>query len=205
MKAARTGGLVMALFFFFAAGGDVSGGASPAEDPLLAEWNEFSKQPECKALMAWLRRQALSRLTGARCDDRLTVSTPDYFGKLGMFITLQKKKKVRGCYGSFSHGIDTIEPLLRDYLAGALTRDLRHEPLDIAEFPDTDIILTVTSAPFAIDDPGSVDLRRYGIVVACGDDHAVFVPAEIRSLSSLEKITAGKSCQVSSFAAVTIR
>lgn len=206
MKAHRvTGFCFWAVFLLFAAAAAFSGHACPVEDPLLTQWNEFSKKPESKRLMAWLRLQAQSRLTGKRCDERLDVSPPAYFGTLGVFITLQKKNRVRGCFGSFSHSSTDIEMLLRDYLTGALTRDLRHDPLDIAEFADTDIILTVTSAPCAVEDPGSVDLRRCGIVIVCGGEHAVFVPAEIRSLSSIEKITAGKTCQISAFNAVTIR
>jgi AMMECR1 domain-containing protein len=177
----------------------------PADDPLLSKWSEFSKKPESKILMQWLRRQAQSRLIGTQCEGRLEVKAPDFFGKLGVFITLQKKKKVRGCFGSFSHGTADIELLLRDYLTGALTRDPRHDPLDIFEFTDTEIIMTVTSAPFAIDDPGSVDLRHCGIVLACSGEDEVFVPAEIRSLSYFEKIIRGKTCQYSAFEAVTIR
>jgi AMMECR1 domain-containing protein len=177
----------------------------PVDDPLLSQWSEFSKKPESKKLIRWLRRQAQSRLIGTRCEERLEIKAPAFFGRLGIFITLQKNKKVRGCFGSFSHSTADIEILLRDYLIGALTRDPRHDPLDISEFDDTEIIMTVTSAPFVIDDPGSIDLRRCGIVLACGADDAIFVPAEIRSLSYFEKITTGKTCQFSAFDAVTIR
>jgi AMMECR1 domain-containing protein len=182
-----------------------TGQSFTTEEPLLSQWNEFSKKPESKRLVQWMRRQAQSRLVGTRCEERLMVKAPAFFGKLGIFITLQKKKKVRGCFGSFSHGTADIELLLKDYLTGALTRDPRHAPLDISEFADTEIIITVTSAPFAIDDPRSVDLRHCGIVLACGGEDAVFVPAEIRSHSYIDRIITGKTCQFSAFDAVTIR
>jgi len=175
------------------------------EDPMLEQWAEFSKKPECKKLVSWLRCQARSRLTSMPCNEMLGVTTPPFFGRLGIFITLKKGTKVRGCYGAFSHGPAEIESLLSDYIIGALTRDPRYTPLDISEIDDTDIIMTITTAPSPVDDYTLIDMRRYGIVLVCGGNSSIFVPAEIGSASYIEKIMAGKSCQVSAFKAVTIR
>jgi len=179
--------------------------AFAVEDPMLEQWAEFSKKPECGKLASWLRCKARSRLAGTPCNETLGVRTPPFFGRLGMFITFKKGTKVRGCYGAFSHGTADIEALLSDYIAGALTRDPRYKPLDISEIEDADIIMTVTGTPSPVEDYASIDTRRYGIVLACGDHTAVFVPAELRSASYVEKAVAGKSCQVSAFKAVTIR
>lgn len=175
------------------------------EDPMLEQWAEFSKKPECGTLVSWLRCQARSRLAGVPCREILGVATPPFFGRLGIFITLKKGTRVRGCYGAFYHGTADIETLLPDYITGALTRDPRYEPLDISEIEDTDIIMTITTPPFPVDDYTSIDTRRYGIVLMCGEHTAVFVPAEIRSASYIEKAMAGKACQVSAFKGVTIR
>ena len=175
------------------------------DDPMLERWSEFSRKPECIKLIGWLRCQARSRLTGMPCEDTLNVTTPPFFGRLGIFITLKKGKKVRGCYGAFSHGSADIETLLSDYIAGALIRDPRYKPLDVSELADTDIIMTITTPPSSVHDYTSIDTHRYGIVLICGGDTSIFVPAEIRNASYIEKIMAGKSCQVSAFKAVTIR
>jgi AMMECR1 domain-containing protein len=175
------------------------------EDPMLEQWTEFSKKPDCSKLVSWLRCQARSRLTGMPCKKMLSVTTPPFFGRLGIFITLKKGSKVRGCYGAFSHVSADIETLLSDYIIGALTRDPRYTPLDISEFDDTDIIMTITTAPSPVDDYTSVDTHRYGIVLVCGENSSIFVPAEIRSASYIKKAIAGKTCQVSAFKAVTIR
>jgi AMMECR1 domain-containing protein len=175
------------------------------EDPMLEQWAEFSKKTGCGKLSSWLRCQARSRLAGVPCNERLGVSTPPFFGRLGVFITLKKGTRVRGCYGAFSHASADIEALLSDYITGALTRDPRYKPLDISEIEDTEIIMTITTAPSPVDDYASIDTKRYGVVLACGEHTIIFVPAEIRSVSYLEKAMAGKSCQVSAFKAVTIR
>jgi AMMECR1 domain-containing protein len=176
------------------------------EDPMLASWSEFARGRECKKMVQWLRCRATARLTGTACPERLSVATPRFFGSLGIFITLKKGAKVRGCYGAFSHVSSDMESLLSDYLTGALTRDPRYRPLDVSEISATDIIVTITSQPFSVPDAASVDLQQKGVVITCDEGQAsIFVPAEIKSVSYIEKLTAGKSCVISAFDAVTIR
>ncbi len=177
----------------------------PGDDPLLSEWRDFSGRPECKKLLQWLRCQARARLTGTRCGERLVAATPDYFGRLGMFVTLKKGSRVRGCFGAFSHGITDTGSLLNDYLAGALTRDPRYNPLDVAELADTRIIITVTSQPLPVNDIDSIDARNFGITVMCGNETTVYVPAEIKSTSYIGKKIRGSACQISMFRAVTLQ
>ncbi len=179
--------------------------SGPSEDPLLSEWRDFSGSPECLKLLDWLRCRARAQLTGTACNDRYYGSLPRYFGQLGMFVTLTKGKKVRGCYGAFSHSITDGESLLSDYLTGALTRDPRYQPLDISELRETRIIITITSQPFPVDDPGSIDLRHYGVMLQCGNRATIFVPAELKSIHCVEKIMRDHSCQVSGFKAVTLQ
>lgn len=175
------------------------------EDPLISQWREFSGKPECKKLLQWLRCQARARLTGTRCGERFDALTPGYFGRLGLFVTLKKGGRVRGCFGAFSHSITDAGTLLNDYLDGALTRDPRYNPLDIAELADTRIIITVTSQPLPVNDIDSIDVRNFGITLLCGNETTVFVPAEIRSSSYIEKKIRGSACQISMFRAVTLQ
>jgi AMMECR1 domain-containing protein len=184
----------------------VTGISSSVQDQMLEQWEEFSQKPESKQLIQWLRCQARAKLTGTVCGEQLKATLPSYFGRLGIFITLTKGKKVRGCYGAFSHTCTDIKELLLDYLSGALTRDARYEPLDTGELETTSIILSITSPPQAVTDLDSVDVHRYGISVNCGEGIvSVYVPAEIRSTEFLQKRVMGKECQISAFRAVTIR
>jgi AMMECR1 domain-containing protein len=176
----------------------------PVEDPLISEWSDFAGKPECKKLLQWLRCQARAHITGMICGTRFDVATPGYFGSLGMFVTLKKGNRVRGCFGAFSHsGIDAGS-LLSDYLAGALTRDPRYHPLDISELNETRIIVTITTQPYPVNDILSVDVRHYGITLQCGNEYIVFVPAEIKNTSYIEKIMKNSICQISTFRAVTL-
>ena len=175
-------------------------------EPMLARWEEFSQKPETQELVRWLRCRAYAQLAGTRCGEELKAVPPSFFGRLGIFITLKKGKKVRGCFGAFSHASPDIASVLADYLSGALTRDPRYEPLDAGELGQTDIIISITTQPYAVTDLDSIDALRYGIAVACGDGLAgVYVPAELRDAGRIQKLVKGKECQVSAFRAVTIQ
>lgn len=176
------------------------------EDPMLARWSDFTDGTESREMIRWLRARARARLTGTGGKEELAITPPPFFGRLGIFLTLKKEKKVRGCFGAFSHWTDDIASLLEDYLVGAMTRDPRYDPLDVSELADTEIIVTVTSPPFAVGEVYGMDVKEYGFMLQCGNGEThIFVPAEIRQLSYISRLASKKSCQISAFRAVTIR
>ena len=180
--------------------------STATDDPMLARWSDFARGRESGEMLRWLRTRARAHLTGEGEREALRITPPLFFGRLGVFVTLKNKHGVRGCYGAFSHRTDDIAVLLADYLAGALTRDPRYDPLDISELANTDIILTVTSPPFAVSDVHGLNVKEYGFMLQCGNGEThIFVPAEIRQIAYIERIAARASCQVSAFRAVTIR
>ncbi|TFH43708.1 MAG: AMMECR1 domain-containing protein [Chrysiogenales bacterium] len=176
------------------------------DDPMLVEWSDFTTRPESRELVRWLRSRALDRLTGCGREEKLTITPPRYFGRLGIFVTLKRGTMIRGCYGAFSHGTSDIASLLSDYLTGAMTRDPRYKPLDISELAETDIIMTVTSPPFAVNSLYDLDAGYYGFLLQCPNGEiSIYVPAEIRQISYIERKARDGSCQISAFKAVTIR
>ena len=70
----------------------------PKDDDMLQKWQIFSMKKEGQLLLQWLRCNTLSELNGNQCQEKLTIKTPLYYGKLGIFITLKKGREVRGCY-----------------------------------------------------------------------------------------------------------
>jgi len=177
--------------------GDVTG---------LRGWEEFSASKDARRLLAWTRCQMKEMLGGDRCLQRLAVSVPPYFGRHGLFVTLVRKGRVRGCYGAFSHQSSDMEATLKDYLYGALKRDARYRSVELIEAGDTRIIITITGEEHTIDDIHSVDLSRHGLVVTTSENEAyVFVPSEIKSIDHLKKRLSGKEIQqVAAFMSVTL-
>jgi AMMECR1 domain-containing protein len=180
--------------------------AFPLSDPALEEWREFSETTDAKRLNEWLRCRARAMLSGSNCSDQLRVGTPQFYGKLGIFVTLKKGKNVRGCYGAFFHSMTDIAEVLSDYLSGAFTRDPRYKPISLSELEYTEIIITIASQPHVVNEPDSIDILRYGIALSCGDAAmTIYVPYELRGVQDLRKYFREKECQISAFEAVTIR
>jgi AMMECR1 domain-containing protein len=124
----------------------------------------------------------------------------------GLFITLIKNRKVRGCFGAFSHNKSSFSLIIRDYIKGALSYDPRYEPLEKHEFDDTEIILTIAADIEPINDINSVDISNFGLFIECEDSSKlVIVPAEYRTISRVMKLTGNGQCRFYRFKAVTIK
>jgi len=174
-------------------------------DP-IEQWKEFSRSKERILFMKWLRGNAVSIQRKAKNSEPIPVEVPAVYGRSGLFITLMKNGKVRGCFGAFDHSDTDIEAMLREYLKGALSYDPRYKPLELHELEETEIIITIASFPELVDSLNKVDISRYGVLIECDDSAAtVIVPAEFRTASRLNRDNRYTNCRISSFRAVTIR
>lgn len=179
--------------------------AKPAEESMLSEWRDIAAKPESRKLLLWLRCLAKATLTGSSCNEKVNCAIPPFVGNTGVFVTLKKGKKVRGCYGAFSHNYTRTTDVLSDYLTGALTRDSRYDPLEKSELADTTIIVTITSQPWSVNDGASIDIRHCGVIISCENENRVYVPAEIKSISYIEKQMKDPQCELKSFTAITLQ
>lgn len=173
----------------------------------LEDWQTFSESSECTLFMDWIRTQAGHILSADGKQDPCPVKIPTFYGMNGVFITFIKQGQNRGCFGSFYHSSRKTEKLFSDYLKGALKDDPRSKPLSLNELASTDIVVTVTSQPFPVDSPDSVDIWHYGILVSGGEQEQIFVPAEIRTQERLKKLIKGSSEDLyfSAFRAVSLK
>ena len=179
---------------------------SAASDSCLDRWSEFSHTPEKARLTEWIKNTAHTILNKNKTYPDLEVTLPAQPECTGLFITLIRKGKVRGCYGAFSHRFGSPAEILKDYIKGALSLDPRHEPLEKYELDDTEIVLTVASNPVPIDDINNVDISNFGLFIECDDSSkTVIVPAEYRTASRVMKLTGNRQCRFQKFRAVTIR
>jgi AMMECR1 domain-containing protein len=174
-------------------------------DPRLDEWKEYSRSPGSDPLKKWLITVMRGELEGRREPVPFIGRHPEFQGRFGIFVTIMKEKKVRGCFGSFYPRSGSIETVLRDYIRGALRRDPRYRPPDISEIENLRIIVTISAQPRPAGELWQVNLNETGIVITCGaGEKTVYVPAEIRSLSIIEKSASRGDCQLETFSAVTL-
>ncbi len=177
-----------------------------ADTTPLERWSSFSRTPAGPELIAWLKQNAARSFNGEAMDLTFSAEFPLLAGRAGMFITLVRKGKVRGCYGSFHHEPACTKEIFLQYLKGALYLDPRYRPLEPAELEDTEIIVTVTSYPEPVDDPNNVDMAIFGLFIECEDQAGtVIVPAEFKTVSRVTSLAGKKDCRYSKFRAVTIR
>jgi len=177
-----------------------------ASDSCIDRWEEFSHSTEKTQLTKWMRDTAWSVLNKKNPPPDLNISLPAQPECTGLFITLIKKRKVRGCFGAFNHNKSFFCDILRDYIKGALSYDPRYEPLEKHEFVDTEIILTIASDIEPINDIDSVDISNFGLFIECEDSsRLVIVPAEYRTTSRVMKLTGNVHCRYYRFRGITIK
>lgn len=180
--------------------------ASAATDSCLEKWMEFSHSSGKKVLTGWIRETALNILSGKKNYPVTEITLPAEPDCTGMFITLIKKGKVRGCYGAFNHMYSSPSLILRDYINGALYLDHRYRPLEKHELDETEIVLTVTSNPEPVDDINNVDITNFGLFIECEDSpNTVIVPAEYKTSAGIIRHTGRTGCRFYRFRSVTIK
>lgn len=174
-------------------------------DP-IDQWEEFSHSKDKLLFIDWLKQNARSISLKKSELNPVPVQIPSLYSNTGVFITLIKNRRVRGCYGAFDHSETDASLLLRGYLKGALSYDPRYRPLERDEIDEAEIVVTVASRPEQVESLNNVDISRFGLFIECdGEQGIVFVPAEYKTSGRLNRENKYSSCRTSRFRAVTIR
>jgi hypothetical protein len=172
----------------------------------FSEWHDFSRSPAAVVFKNELKKYAVDYLQGKKCVLKNTCSFPHILARHGVFVTVIKNRKVRGCYGSLDHQTDDFTAAVIFSLKEALRADPRYDPPGADEIEDCDIIVTVTSDLCPVAGIDEVDIRQYGVILEKGDMRTVIVPAEFKTYESLRRIIASvKPDMIYSFKAVTIK
>ena len=180
--------------------------STAAADSCLSRWEDFSHTADKSRLTEWIKNRTEIILSKNKATTQFDIILPAQPDCTGLFITLIRKGKVRGCYGAFTHRYNSPEDILHDYIKGALYLDPRHTPLEKYELEETEIVLTVTSKPEPVDDINNVDISNFGLFIECEDSSGtVIVPAEYKTSTKVLKLTGNRRCRFQKFRAVTIR
>jgi len=114
-------------------------------------------------------------------DNRLPDAWPG--GYTGVFITLMKNGRVRGCIGSFTPLYATLEQTIIQTAIRALYQDDRSPPIERSELNSLQIIITITGERYITQDPYGVDLMREGLLIRYQEHASVLLPGEARTTS----------------------
>ncbi|MCG8616375.1 MAG: AmmeMemoRadiSam system protein A [Desulfobacterales bacterium] len=111
--------------------------------------------------------------------------------KQGMFVTLHKQGRLRGCIGNIEP-IKTIRDGIAENAVHAAFRDTRFAPLSADEFELIDIEVSLLSVPVAFEFKNSDELTahlipgRHGVIIEHGGCRATFLPQVWEQLPSRE-------------------
>lgn len=94
----------------------------------------------------------------------------------GVFVTLRKFGRLRGCIGTFSPHGSLVETIRR--MAPSAARDPRflHQPISAAELKDLSIEISILSPLEPIAQPLELELGRHGIFIRRGALSGCFLP-----------------------------
>ncbi|MFH1539574.1 MAG: AmmeMemoRadiSam system protein B [bacterium] len=95
--------------------------------------------------------------------------------KLGMFVTLNKQGRLRGCMGHFAEDTPLVDLTASQVIVSA-TGDPRFPKVSPNELKDIDIEISVLSSPRPVDSHEDIVVGRHGVILRKGYSSATFLP-----------------------------
>ena len=96
--------------------------------------------------------------------------------KAGVFVSIHKEGKLRGCIGTFLPTRDCIAEEIIGNAVSASTRDPRFSPVRPDELDRLEIHVDVLSTPEKISSKAELDVKRYGVIVSSGHRRGLLLP-----------------------------
>ncbi len=93
----------------------------------------------------------------------------------GVFVTIYKKGKLRGCVGQF-RSRQPLYKLIQDMAISSSTKDHRFPPVTEEELDQLDIEISVLSPMKKIESIDEIDLGKHGIYIVKGSYSGTFLP-----------------------------
>ena len=109
-----------------------------------------------------------------------TISSPaapeEFQRKSGVFVSLHKKGKLRGCIGTFLPTQKSIaEEIIKNAISAA-TQDPRFPPVEEKELADLEISVDVLNPPEPVKSKKDLDPKKYGVIVREGWQRGLLLP-----------------------------
>jgi AmmeMemoRadiSam system protein A len=121
-----------------------------------------------KSLDSYVRSSRILSFDGENYPDSLEA-------KAGVFVTLRKNGKLRGCMGRFK-AADPLYITVRDMAISAATRDSRFNDVTADELKEILLEISVLSDHVRISDISEIELGKHGIYIKQGLNSGTFLP-----------------------------
>jgi len=122
-----------------------------------------------------IARKTLEAVTAGKPIPELDEAAEELQGRYGVFVTLNKEGKLRGCIGNFRPDTPLYKTVAAQARMSAL-RDRRFQSVRAEEVKAIDIEISVLLPAKPIKDPLGWELGKHGIIVRRGLQQATFLP-----------------------------
>lgn len=102
--------------------------------------------------------------------------TPEMKERAGVFVSLHRHGRLRGCIGTFAPTTENVaQEIIRNAIESS-TRDPRFPPLTEEELEDLEISVDVLSEPEPVKSIEELDAKKYGVIVKSGWRRGLLLP-----------------------------
>lgn len=106
--------------------------------------------------------------------------------RAGVFVSLKKDGKLRGCIGTFLPARDSMAKEIIYNAISAGMNDPRFDQVRPDELPEIIYDVDVLTEPEPIDSPKKLDVKRYGVIVECGQRRGLLLP-DLAGIDTVEQ------------------
>ncbi len=104
----------------------------------------------------------------------------------GVFVTLKKAGRLRGCTGTFKPTRDCLAREIIYNAIGSAFRDPRFPPVGPEELDSLVYTVSLLSVPEKIDSPDQLDPARYGVIVESAGRRGLLLP-DLEGVDTVEE------------------
>jgi hypothetical protein len=127
-----------------------------------------------KTLLALVRATIAASVGGVEIP-RFDLKSPEMREIRGVFVTLHKDGRLRGCIGNFDP-CDVLYQNVTEMAVAAATQDRRFDIVTMEELPDINIEISVLSPLRGITDVEEIEIGKHGIYMTKGRIRGVLLP-----------------------------
>lgn len=106
--------------------------------------------------------------------------------RAGVFVSVKKDGVLRGCIGTIAPARKNIALEIIENGVSAVSRDPRFPRVEEEELDSLVYSVDILSSPESIDDPGALDIVKYGVIVSCGNRRGLLLP-NLDGMDSVEE------------------
>ena len=96
--------------------------------------------------------------------------------RAGTFVSIHKHDRLRGCIGTIEAAKDNLASEIIENAISACSRDPRFDPVTEDELKFLDINVDVLGETEDIDSKEDLDVKKYGVIVSCGNRRGLLLP-----------------------------